>query len=887
MTTLLLDQGSNFKSTELKQYCQDVGTQLQFSPVDTPEPNGRIERLHQTLVDDVRCMLLQSGLPLTYWPFAMDYATYVRNMTPVAGLDRVPQHIWTGRKPNVAHLRVFGETCFPRIPNKDQQSKLLPRATRAIFVGFDEQTRTYRCLDSSTNGLILAPHVQFMMRPELPNVNTSRYSDESYLFTAQDPDTELPTNPQSRNPHPDLIDSSIHRHKEETTRMTSESNEADESSDDDYYSADDYSSTTTTTEDIPTNDSSTGDAMRTEENNRQENEDDNQPQSDMESDQEIEFHSSSHGKYVYQNMDKKAAKDINSGPLHSKRTPKPRSLLAKPDGSILNTPVSYHTSLPPLGSVSQLISPPNHYRDIAGRPDAEEWYAASQREIQGLKEKQYIRKLIPRSEVPAGALIYKSRYQFRRKPTGLAKARWCIRGDMQKRHNAKIGVDEIKITYAPVGDNASFKVLCAIVAHEDLEFENIDINQAFTCAKHPGTVYVEQPEGFLEQGKEDWIIILEVAMYGLPEAPLLWNEELDAYLQSLRFIPSPADPCLYIRGSGDEKMMILIHDDDLAIAAKDKKQISEFKDLLNQKYGIKDLGPITRYTSYQLNRDRESKTLTLHQYDYISELLQFANMGTCIPLDNIPATFNHLSSEDSPKTEKERETMRRIPYREVVGALLHLSNRTRPDIAHAVSVLTRFCHNPGPTHWTAAKQVLRYLKATSRLGLTLGGREDLYLVAYVDANYGQDSDSRRSTTGYAFLFGNAAISTKSKLQPTVATSSCEAELGALFLASSEAVWIRRLLHSVGYPCQGPTVLNEDNQAAIKYAQSREAYGRMKHIDLKYMFIREQIQKGVIALKFVKSSDNCADTFTKALPKPIMKNHRTMLGLKDSSRGGEC
>jgi hypothetical protein len=247
----------------------------------------------------------------------------------------------------------------------------------------------------------------------------------------------------------------------------------------------------------------------------------------------------------------------------------------------------------------------------------------------------------------------------------------------------------------------------------------------------------------LEAGKEDWIIILEVAMYGLPESPLLWNEELDAYLRSLKFVPSPADPCFYIRGTGEDKMMILIHVDDLAIAAKDKKAIAEFKELLNQKYGIKDLGPITRYTSYQLTRDRNARTITLHQYDYISELLQFANMNTCIPLETIPTTLNYLSSKGSPKTDNERDTMRRIPYREVVRALLHLANRTRPDIAHAVSILTRYCHNPGSTHWLAAKQILRYLKGTSRMGLTLGGHDDLYLVAYVDANYGQDTDSRR------------------------------------------------------------------------------------------------------------------------------------------------
>ena len=141
---------------------------------------------------------------LTTKEHAMNYATYVRNLSPVAGLDNVPEHIWTGRRPDVSHLRIFGETCFPRIPNKDQKSKLLPRATTATFVGFDEQSRTYRCLDSITNGLILAPHVQFMKTPKLPTINLDPWNNG--VKARSDRDTRY----KYRQHHPSLRSSAEH-----------------------------------------------------------------------------------------------------------------------------------------------------------------------------------------------------------------------------------------------------------------------------------------------------------------------------------------------------------------------------------------------------------------------------------------------------------------------------------------------------------------------------------------------------------------------------------------------------------------------------------------------------------------------------------------------------
>ena len=194
---------------------------------------------------------------------------------------------------------------------------------------------------------------------------------------------------------------------------------------------------------------------------------------------------------------------------------------------------------------------------------------------------------------------------------------------MQKRHLDMMDIanSQQPVNYAPVAENATFKVLCSIVAHEGLEFENVDINQAFTCALHPGTVYVEQPEGFEEKGKEDWVIILNIAMYGLPESPLLWNGEIDSFLTSQGFSSSIADPCLYTKLEGGSYYYVLVYVDDLALAHHSIDAIKTFKQNLHLKYGIKDLGPIAKLTSYKVVRDREAATIILHHHDYVMELL--------------------------------------------------------------------------------------------------------------------------------------------------------------------------------------------------------------------------------------------------------------------------
>jgi hypothetical protein len=187
-----------------------------------------------------------------------------------------------------------------------------------------------------------------------------------------------------------------------------------------------------------------------------------------------------------------------------------------------------------------------------------------------------------------------------------------------------------------------------------------------------------------------------------------------------------------------------------------------------------------------------------------------------------------------------------FPYRQAVGALMHLMVATRPDIGFAVSYVSRYMSDPQLHHVQAVKRILRYLQNTKSYGLRFEKKSKLELCGYSDADWAGDTSDRKSTSGYIFQLGNTTISWGSKKQSSVALSTCEAEYIALSLAIQEGKWIENLfnelLSSINMePCK--LKIFEDNQSCIKMSKNPVDHGRAKHIDIKYHYIRDEIKQG--------------------------------------------
>lgn len=217
--------------------------------------------------------------------------------------------------------------------------------------------------------------------------------------------------------------------------------------------------------------------------------------------------------------------------------------------------------------------------------------------------------------------------------------------------------------------------------------------------------------------------------------------------------------------------------------------------------------------------------------------------------------------------------MKKTPYRELVGSLLWTSLVCHPEVALAASHLTRFNANPGRPHWEAAKRALRFLKGMKDHSLTLGGDPPnaTALVMYSDADWGENIDDRRSTSGYVAFLGNTPISWSSKKQTTVALSSTEAEYMAAAYAARHAVWLRNLLDEVGVGTRSrPTPFFLDNKGSIDLTKDSRHHQRTKHIDIAHHFVRERVESGCFQVTHCPSSEMLADGFTKALPRPAFE-----------------
>jgi hypothetical protein len=238
-----------------------------------------------------------------------------------------------------------------------------------------------------------------------------------------------------------------------------------------------------------------------------------------------------------------------------------------------------------------------------------------------------------------------------------------------------------------------------------------------------------------------------------------------------------------------------------------------------------------------------------------------------------------------PKEDDEDVLGMEIPYLSAIGALMYLAQCTRPDISFSVNLLARFSSEPTRRHWNGVKHILRYLKGTNNLGLYYSC-ENANLVGYADSGYLSDPHKGKSQTGYVFMNSGAAISWRSTKQVLVATSSNHSEIIALHEASRECVWLRAVIQHIRGSCglpditSGPTVIYEDNAACIAQIQSGYIKGdRIKHISPKFFYTHELQEKKEVQIEQIKSAENLADLFTKALPKSTFQKLVHQIGMR--------
>ena len=338
------------------------------------------------------------------------------------------------------------------------------------------------------------------------------------------------------------------------------------------------------------------------------------------------------------------------------------------------------------------------------------------------------------------------------------------------------------------------------------------------------------------------------------------------------------DHTVFYKHKGTFITIMAVYVDDIVITGDDVEEIKCLKENLGKAFEVKDLGPLRYFLGIEIARSH--KGIVLSQRKYVLDLLTETGMLGCRPCSN-PIDKNHqISAESGDPINKEA-------YQRLVGRLIYLFH-TRPDISYAVSVVSRYMHDPRTGHMELVYRILRYLKGTPGRGLWFKKNMHLDLEGYCDADWASSSDDRRSTSGYCVFVGGNLVSWRSKKQAVVARSTAEAEYRAMALSLCEMLWLKGLLKELRVLRNETMMLHCDNVAAINIANNPVQFDRTKHVEIDRFFIKEKLDSGVLRLEYVKSRGQLANCFTKGLgpsENELSCNKMDMIDIFSPSRGG--
>lgn len=513
---------------------------------------------------------------------------------------------------------------------------------------------------------------------------------------------------------------------------------------------------------------------------------------------------------------------------------------------------------------------PKSLKQAKESPEWEEWKRAVKSEMDQL-QKMGTWILV---EKPTDAIPISNRWVFIKKYNKQGdllkyKGRLVAKGCAQRPGH------DYQETYAPVVRMETLRVILAIAIIKGYSILQMDVKGAYLNGTLKEKVYMTQPEGHNDGTGR--VCLLVKTLYGLKQSGREWNKELDAKLKKYAFTRLKSDPCVYVRRKGDDVAIITVWVDDLLLFASSDDILQSVKTQLCAEWEITDLGEPSKIIGIEITRIRDG--IKISQEKYVESILKREGMEGANPVSTPMDPHEKLVPNPDGN-----EGNRSNSYARLLGELQFLANATRPDIAFAVNKLSAYTANPSLQHTGALKRILRYLAGTKSYAITYSKYHPQRVLegqnlfhGYADAAY-NNTDDRKSTSGYVFQMGGGAVTWRSKKQSTIALSSTEAEYVALCEAGREACWLRNLLEELGESQLSPTLIKGDNDGSIAMARNPQFHKRSKHIETKWHWVRDMVENETIALESCRDPDQTADVLTKPLPRPKYRKHVTEMGL---------
>jgi hypothetical protein len=324
--------------------------------------------------------------------------------------------------------------------------------------------------------------------------------------------------------------------------------------------------------------------------------------------------------------------------------------------------------------------------------------------------------------------------------------------------------------------------MLALASINNWDIRQMDVKSAYLNGSIDEEIYMKQPIGF--EDKTGRVCRLQRSLYGLKQAGNIWNREFSETMEKIGFTKLKTNYCCFIRRQGEKFAIILVWVDDLVIFTDSPAESNQVEKELTSKFDIKVIGEPSMLLGMKISRNMSTGSITLSQTHYIDAMLKKfgltdANPVTT-PLDPHVRLDDKKYNEETHSDEQSPNNQGSGTYATAIGSLMYAALGTRPDIAYAVKTLAQYMQNPQPIHWTAVKQIFRYLKGTCSHMLTYdrdAHKSTIEIEIYCDADWASNTH-RKSISGYVFLMAGGAVAWSSKEQSTIVLSTAEAEYTA-------------------------------------------------------------------------------------------------------------
>ena len=844
---IVTDNGSEFVNQTLRNFIDNGGMLHTFSAPYTPEQNGLAERSNRVVKEGVRTLLSESKLPESLWAEAANTVVYTTNRTlSTKDKTRTRYELYYGEKPHLSNLRRFGQHAIAHLPSNKIKSTWARKGQRLVFIGYTERRNTYRLYNPKTRETIISCDVRFLDSDEASIAEADQHDSKDQIsidlnkrpLAVRSNDNQCQNMQQNSHSHDISTDCTMTTNEtaaEQQDESTS-SQQIDSSANQAGQGTSNQSQFETSAE-MGSMDEDSNDSFQTT----------------------VDVMNDSNATEVYPLVESFSSQE--SPPMTRSRRKNLGLSLTKDKSirkSFWTTPEKSDDNEESALTAFTLDDEPRTLKDAMESPDWDKWQAAMDEELSALaKNNTWV--LVDR---PSHLKPIKSKWVFKKKldPNGALdrfKARLVAKGYSQ------IPNVDYKETFAPTASMNTIRVLFGVANQNKMEILQFDVKTAFLYGDLKETIFMEYPEGYSNpQGK---VCKLIKSLYGLKQAPRQWNLKFDTFLKKFNLNRSRVDRCLYY--NDDRTLFLVIYVDDGLVASTNQKLLENLVSYLKKNFDLKVM-ECEAFLGFKVKRDRRAGTLDLHQSHYIEKILTKFNMSDCKPAST-PEEVGAVKFDNAELLTEE------YPFKELVGSLLYLVTCTRPDIAHAVSIASR-TSKPTTVHWQLLKRILRYLKGTTDIGIRFRWEKAPELLGYSDADYANDSETRKSTTGYCIFYGSTPVAWRCQLQKIVSLSTTEAEYISGCDLVKELMPLREMMLEMRQINDKPLRVLIDNQSTVKIARDEGGQQRTKHIDVREKWLTEKHTMNMIDVQHITGDKQAADILTKPLHKTKFINNRNLL-----------